>query len=495
MTTHEGVTALTCSDQRPSRATRQRWWPAAAAAAVLSIVAACTSGGPQGHSGGSPAPSATQASPATSARSASPAPAAAGTRADWPTYDRTADRGGRSVTTPAPGRVRKAWSAKVDGAVYAQPLIAGPTVIIATENDTVYALNAANGAVRWSRHLATPVPSGLPCGNVDPSGITGTPAADTAGGRLWVVTFTARPSYHHTLWALSLASGRTVSQRPVDLPGTDAKAQQQRGALALLGSRVYVPLGGLYGDCSDYKGRMVGAPVSGRGPLVSFTTDNERQAGIWAPAGEAVRDNSLYVATGNGMPYDQVADSDSVLRLSPTLAVQSRFTPSNFESLSAADQDLGSTAPALLPGGRVFEVGKEGVGYVLDGSRLGGTGGELAAARVCEGGFGGDAVDGSTVVFSCYRSLRAVQVTGGDEPRLATRWSVTGGNPGPPIIAGGVVWDVDRNGTLSGYRLSGGQRVFSTRGAAPITSFPSLAASGTRLIVPAGTTVVAFTGI
>jgi len=119
----------------------------------------------------------------------------------------------------------------------------------------------------------------------------------------------------------------------------------------LLGSRVYVPFGGLYGDCSDYKGRVVGALIVGSGPLVTFTTPNQRQAGIWAPSGESVRDDSLYVATGNGTPYDQVDDSDSVLRLSPDLTVEDRFTPSNFESLSADDQDLGSTAPALLPAG------------------------------------------------------------------------------------------------------------------------------------------------
>jgi hypothetical protein len=251
----------------------------------------------------------------------------------------------------------------------------------------------------------------------------------------------------------------------------------------------------LYGDCSDYKGRVIGAPVSGSGPLVSFTTDNQRQAGIWAPAGESVRNGSLYVATGNGMPYDQVADSDSVLRLGPTLAVQSLFTPSNYVALSSNDQDLGSTAPALLPGGLVFEVGKQGVGYLLNGSRLGGTDGELTSSSVCEGGFGGDVVDGSTVVFSCYRSLRAVQVTGGAKPHLTVRWSVTGGNPGPPIIAGGVVWDVDRNGTLTGYRLSDGHQVYQARDAAPTTSFPSLAATGTRLVVPAGSQVVSYTGI
>ena len=418
--------------------------------------------------------------------------------ADWPTYDRTAERSGVSVSSPAPGVVRRSWTAAVDGAVYAQPLIVGTEVIVVTENNTVYALDTSSGAVRWSRHLAAPVTGGLPCGNISPSGITGTPVADVATGRLWVVTFTDQPSYQHTLWELDLETGRTVSQRPIDVSGSDPRAQQERGALVLLGSRVYVPFGGLYGDCSDYKGRVVGAPVSGLGPLVSFTTPNQREAGIWAPAGEAVRDGSLYVATGNGTPYDQVEDSDSVLRLSPDLQVEDRFTPANFESLSAGDKDLGSTAPALLPDGLIFQVGKQGVGYLLDGTRLGGTGGELASSDVCEGGFGGDAVDGDTVVFSCYNSLRAVNVTPGTDgaaPGLRVLWSVTGDNPGPPIIAGGVVWDVSGKGTLSGHRLSDGTSVFSASTAPVDTDFPSLSASGSLLVVPEGDTVLSYLGI
>ena len=246
-----------------------------------------------------------------------------------------------------------------------------------------------------------------------------------------------RAAYRHTLWALSLSTGATVSQRAIDLSGSDPKAQQERGALTLLGDRVYVPFGGLYGDCSDYKGRVIGAPVSGSGPLISFTTDNQRQAGIWAPAGESVRDGSLYVATGNGMPFDQVADSDSVLRLGPTLAVQSLFTPSNYVALSSNDQDLGSTAPALLPGGLVFEVGKEGVGYVLNGSRLGGTGGELTSASVCEGGFGGrrrGRQHGRVLLLP--EPARGAGHRGA-KPHLTVRWSVTGGNPGPPSSPAG----------------------------------------------------------
>jgi outer membrane protein assembly factor BamB len=456
--------------------------------AAAALLVACSSGATTAHRATAPASATSPSSPA-----ATPASEAAAA-ADWPTYDRTLARSGVSVSSPAPGTVRSSWTASVDGAVYAQPLIIGSEVIVVTEHDTVYALRTSNGAVVWSRHLATPVPAGLPCGNITPSGITGTPVADPSTGRLWVVTFTGQPTYRHTLWELNLATGETVRQRPVDVSGSDPRAQQQRGALTLSGSRVYVPFGGLDGDCSDYKGRVVGAPVSGSAALVAFTTPNQRQAGIWAPAGESVRDGMIYVATGNGMPYNQIDDSDSVLGLSPDLAVEGRFTPGNYEALSADDLDLGSTAPALLPGGLIFQVGKQGIGYVLDGARLGGTGGELASSRVCEGGFGGDAVDGSTVVLSCFSSLRAIDVRA-TAPQVRPVWSVTGTSPGPPIIAGGVVWDVSRGGTLSGYQLSNGKSVFSTATAAVVTDFPSLAASGSRLIVPEGSKVVSYLGI
>lgn len=424
-------------------------------------------------------------------------PPATGPGANWPTFDRTIGRSGVSITSPAPRAIRRSWSRPVDGVVYAQPLIVSSEVIIATANDTVYALSERTGAVRWRRHLASPVTGGLPCGNVTPSGITGTPAVDMATGRLWVVTFTARPNYRHTLWELNAATGRVLAHRSIDVRGSDPRAQQERGALVVLGSRVYVPFGGLFGDCSDYKGRVAGAAISGKGPLVSFTTDNQREAGIWAPAGESVRGDSLYVATGNGSPANLVDDSDSVLRLSPRLKLLGRFTPGDFRSLSANDTDLGSTAPAPLPGGLIFQIGKEGVGYVLDATRLGGTGGQLVSSHLCEGGFGGDAVDGHTVVFSCFNSLHAIEVTvarKGAAPKIRSRWSA-GGSSGPPIIAGGVVWDVDPNGTLNGYRLSDGKRVFSASTAPVGTDFPSLAASGSRLIVPEGHGVVCYVGI
>src|SRR5579863_4948069 len=78
--------------------------------------------------------------------------------------------------------------------VYAQPLYvdraaAGKAdlVIVATEADNVYALDSTTGAQVWVQDLGTPVPlSALPCGNIDPVGITGTPVIDPGTNSLFV---------------------------------------------------------------------------------------------------------------------------------------------------------------------------------------------------------------------------------------------------------------------------------------------------------------------
>ena len=93
----------------------------------------------------------------------------------------------------------------------------------------------------------------------------------------------------------------------------------------------------------------------------------------------------------------------------------------------------------------------------------------------------------------CYTSLRAIEVT--PTARIHVLWSVTGYAAGPPITAGGVIWDVSRAGLLSGFRLSDGKPVFSTTTAPLVTDFPTLSASGSRLIVPEGDKIVSYLGI
>ena len=70
------------------------------------------------------------------------------------------------------------------GKIYGEPLVSSGRVYVATENDTVYALSSATGAVVWSTHVGAPVPSeSLPCGDISPTvGITGTPVIDQSRG-------------------------------------------------------------------------------------------------------------------------------------------------------------------------------------------------------------------------------------------------------------------------------------------------------------------------
>ena len=77
------------------------------------------------------------------------------------------------------------FDGRIRGNVYAQPLYIerGPgnkaMVIAVTESNYVYALDALTGGVLWSTNVGPPVPAGvLPCGNVQPVGISGTPVVD-----------------------------------------------------------------------------------------------------------------------------------------------------------------------------------------------------------------------------------------------------------------------------------------------------------------------------
>src|SRR5713101_7461313 len=183
-----------------------------------------------------------------SSKSARP-PLARVAPAQWTTYHHDAARTGVDTTSPAVSNVHRQWTSDpLDGLIYGEPLVSQDTVIAATENDTVYALDAATGKTRWSQHVGAPIAGDpLLCRNITPSGITGTSVIGSAGGMVWVAAF-VQPG-RHQLFGLDLATGAIRSQRSVDPPGADPMVEQQRGALTLSGGRVYVPFGGLYGDC------------------------------------------------------------------------------------------------------------------------------------------------------------------------------------------------------------------------------------------------------
>lgn len=438
-------------------------------------------------------PTAGKAPPTSSPTSAG----GAATTGDWLTYHGDNARSGVDHSGARLSHLHRAWvSPTLDGQIYAEPLVWHNLVIVATENDTVYGIDAATGKPVWSQHLGTPVPlSRLKCGNIDPLGITATPAIDPTNGRLFVVAETlAGNAVTHQLAALDPATGQIVFQQPDDPPGLNAVDQQQRSALLVADGRVYASYGGLFGDCGSYHGWVVAASTSGPGPLSAYQVPTENQGAIWSPGGP-VQDSSgaIVVATGNGASTGAYDYGNSVIKLSPTLAVTDNFAPTDWAADNAADRDVGSTSPQLLASDLIFQVGKTKEGFLLDANRLGGIGGQIYHAPVCFVISGGNAGSGTDVYVPCsdggLKDVRVARTPSGASFAVAWTAPVTGS----PIVAGGYVW-VMHGKTLYGLDPTSGRVAQKASLGATPDHFATPAAGHGLLVAGVGNTVLAFSG-
>jgi len=433
--------------------------------------------------------------PAQSSQTSTPSPRStpSSSGGDWPVYHHDLARSGVSSDQTALGNVRHAWtSPRLDELVYAQPLVVGNSVIVATEGNTVYSLDATNGAIRWHKNLGSPVDGGsLPCGNINPSGITGTPAIDAAAGIIYVVAY-LRSGPHHELFAMNLSDGSVSWHRTIDPPGLSAVVEQERGALAVANGRIYVPFGGLFGDCGPYKGAVVASSEDGVSSLLSYVVPTSREGGIWNPAGVVVESfAALLFTTGNTASTGGFDFGNAVIRLRGNLKLVDYFAPTDWAALNAGDVDLGSVDPVIVSDTRILAVGKAGIAYLLHGEtpvNLGHIGGEIASKKVCSRAFGQPATRGSMVFVTCEDSLVALH-TG--ESTLSIAWRNAGGS-GPSIIAAGAVWTMKSSGRLIALNPASGKVLFSTDLGAPATRFISPSAAGGRLFVADGNRIVAF---
>ncbi|MDT4958571.1 MAG: hypothetical protein QOD31_2370 [Pseudonocardiales bacterium] len=443
------------------------------------LLAGCTSTSRKS----APATSPAITSPGTATATPAPTSSAPAALPDWPTYHGDAVRSGVSTTMPAAtGTPRVEVTLKLDGQVYASPLVVAGVTIVATENNTVYAFDQSHKQV-WKRHLGNPSPAAeRQCGNIDPLGITGTPVFDKASGLVFVAPEYGGPP-RHELVALDVTDGSVRWQRRIDLPGVETRAMQERGALAITGGRVWVPFGGLAGDCGGYKGRVVGVALDGSGDPIAYTVPTTREAGIWTPPGPSVdASGHLFVAVGNGEsgqgdPYDH---SDSVLEIDTNAKLVDSFSPSTWATDNEADLDLGSQGPTLI-GKWVFIAGKSGTAYVLRRGSLGGIGGQVSRADVCKS-FGGTAVVGDVAYVPCTDGVRAVRIDANGQ--LHVLWHAGDSIAGSPVVGGGRVWALDQDaGVLHGLDPSSGKSLGQVK--VGVTSrFATPALYGNRLYVP-----------
>lgn len=355
-----------------------------------------------------------------------------------------------------------AFRAELSGRVYAQPLYwqapgSNTALLVAvTEDDVVYALDARTGHTVWKRELGRPVAkSALPCGDIFPLGITGTPVIDSASGTLYLDAVVAQPSGpQHLVFALALKDGSIRPGWPVDVakalaerkPPFIARIQNQRGALLIVGGMLYVPFSGHRGDCGPFRGRLVGISLADPKKVTSWAT-RATGGGISAQGGVVSDGTSLFVATGNTFDTVKWADGEAVIRLPPDLQISADgrefFAPADWHSLDDRDADLGGTAPLLIDvlAGKsrqhlVLQLGKDGKAYVLDRGNLGAIGGALDVTKVLKRGIYAAAAvypiaDAAFVAFpgggtNCPKGERGglvvLAIRGGSPPQLTTAW-------------------------------------------------------------------------
>jgi hypothetical protein len=278
-------------------------------------------------------------------------------------------------------------SVPVDEQVDAQPLVFGISggndqIIVATENNTIYRIDAVTGAVLTSRHLGPPVPqSSLPGSCINNSsvvGITSTPVIDTSTSTLYAVTYTLESGTQtyrlHQLDLFTLAdkvgSGAIVTASAALSNGAtynfNAKVSRQRAALLEANGNIYAAFASFCDlSASQSRGWLLGWNAATLAPLaaneladqLSSSPNNFFLTSIWmSGAGPAADENgSLFFVTGNSDPsgtsYDPTYNlAESVVEMSPDLSkVIGAFTPSNQPSLDHQDLDLGAGGVLLVP--------------------------------------------------------------------------------------------------------------------------------------------------
>ena len=299
-------------------------------------------------------------------------------------------------------------------------------IIVASEYNTLYALDSDTGVKIGSRSFGVPVPKSAFCGNgSDHLGINSTPVINDARDTLYLIAaIWSGASFDYILHAVDLTTigdpqhpfadrvspvKITASAKLTDDSIYNFRAQysRQRPALLLSHDRVYAGFGSMCDHNADIsRGWLLGWDARSLAPLEPKLTDlrpvskvgSGRLGAIWmsgyGPAADA--DGDVFVVTGNSNlpqpketlppvpPSPDTYLSDSVVRLTADLNVSDWFTPSDRangqHNMDQHDRDLGSGGVMLLPDDdatralplkAAVAAGKTGQMYLVDRASLG----------------------------------------------------------------------------------------------------------------------------
>jgi hypothetical protein len=300
----------------------------------------------------------------------------------------------------------KLYSYVVDGYIYAQSLFVSNVTIngsmhnvvfVATENDSVYALDSDNygsGSPLWQVSLLQSGETPITNASIQPYlGVTSTPAIDLTSNTMYVVSTETSSTHGGTfrLHALDITSGAEKFGGPVTIqasvPGTNSSSVNgvvhlttsclQRAALLAANGSVFIG----FGSCQSgwllaYDAQSLAQTgVFNASPNLNGEGTYRGAGGVWMGGGGPVADDlgNIYITTGNG-PYDgQTAFGDSVLKFDSTLNLLDHFTPYDYQYMDCSDKDLAAGGLLLIPGStQAVAGGKSGKLYLVNTSELGG---------------------------------------------------------------------------------------------------------------------------
>lgn len=402
---------------------------------------------------------------------------------DWTRFGYDAARSSVSpdatgITTANAARLQR-QRVELDGTVDSSPIFLHDVTVGGQRRDAFFvtttygktiAVDAATGRVLWRY-----VPPGYASWAGSYRITTATPVADPSKRFIYAAGPDGR------IRKLAVADGRQVWSRAITL---NPRREKIASALNFARGLVIATTGGYLGDEPPYQGHVV-TLRAGSGAIVhvwnSLCSDRHRliqpsscassDSAVWGRAGAVVEPGTgrLLVATGNG-PWNGRTDwGDSVLEVSADASrLLQNWTPSNQAELNKSDADLGSTSPAILSRGLALQGGKDGRLRLLRLSRMNGTahagprtGGELQTMSTPGGTdlFTAPAVwhrGGTTWVFVADGAGTAgYRLVGG---RLRRVW-LRGTSGTSPVVAGGLLYVYDPNGSLRIMRPTTGAAV------------------------------------
>jgi outer membrane protein assembly factor BamB len=391
----------------------------------------------------------------------------------------------------------------IEGNVYAQPLYIedGPgaraMIIVATESNNVYALDAIDGSIIWQRNVGNP-PSAddVPCTILNPLGITGTPIVDLESRALFLaamITPDGGTTKKHLILSLNVDTGDINPGWPVDVEATASynginftpTIQLQRAALGIVGNILYVGYGS-HSDCSLYHGWLVGVPIDNPASVTAWasaTAGGTWGGAIWGVGGIASDGKNPFVTTGNTFGTNGIwGGGEAVIRFQPgpifSDLPSDYWVPMNWLDLDIADLDLGGSGPLLVdvpdatPSHLVVAMGKDGKAYLLNRDNLGGISPPIASAEVAGIQFfrqAGATYRANQTTYCAFRAdrstLKTFRITGTSPPTIDTGngWIVSRDGCGSPFVTSTdgsnnmIVWVVgtEEHGIAGDQRLHG----------------------------------------